>query len=132
MLFRSIVLRSRPGETFTGKVARIEQLSDAVTEERIAMVTFDSLPAGLTLNEMAEVTLHVPARPSALAVPPAALVRQDAAVVFSWQSMARRSSCRSGPVCVRQAASKCSKVCVAARQSSSPVPARLPTATGYA
>lgn len=73
----SIVLRSRPGETFTGKVARIEQLSDAVTEERIAMVAFDSLPAGLTLNEMAEVTVNMPARPPALAVPPAALVRQD-------------------------------------------------------
>jgi HlyD family secretion protein len=73
----SIVLRSRPGETFAGKVARIEQLSDAVTEERIAMVAFDTLPAGLTLNEMAEVTVHLPARPDVLSVPPAALVRQD-------------------------------------------------------
>lgn len=72
----SIVLRSRPGETFAGKVARIEQLSDAVTEERIAMVAFDSLPAGLTLNEMAEVTVQMPPRPQVLAVPPAALVRQ--------------------------------------------------------
>lgn len=72
----SIVLRSRPGETFAGKVARIEQLSDAVTEERIAMIAFDVLPAGLTLNEMAEVTLQLPARSNVLTVPPAALVRQ--------------------------------------------------------
>lgn len=73
----SIVLRSRPGESFPGKVVRIEQLSDAVTEERIAMVAFDALPAGLTLNEMAEVTVRLPARPDVLSVPPAALVRQD-------------------------------------------------------
>jgi len=73
----SIVLRSRPGEIFAGKVTRIEQLSDAVTEERIAMVAFDTLPAGLTLNEMAEVTVQVPARPDVLTVPPAALVRQN-------------------------------------------------------
>jgi HlyD family secretion protein len=73
----AIVLRSRPGESFAGKVARIEQLSDAVTEERIAMVAFDALPAGLTLNEMAEVTVQLPARAGVLTVPPAALVRQD-------------------------------------------------------
>lgn len=73
----AVVLRSRPGQTFRGKVARIEQLSDAVTEERIAMVVFDALPAGLTLNEMAEVTVQLPARAEVLTVPPAALVRQD-------------------------------------------------------
>lgn len=73
----NIVLRSRPGENFAGKVARIEQLSDAVTEERIAMVAFNALPAGLTLNEMAEVTVQVPARSDVLTVPPAALVRQN-------------------------------------------------------
>lgn len=72
-----IVLRSRPGETFAGRIARIEQLSDAVTEERVAMVAFDALPAGLTLNEMAEVTVRLPARTDVLTVPPAALVRQD-------------------------------------------------------
>lgn len=73
----SIALRSRPGESFAGKVARIEQLSDAVTEERIAMVSFDTLPVGLTLNEMAEVTVQLPERPNVLTVPPAALVRQN-------------------------------------------------------
>lgn len=73
----SITLRSRPGEHFAGKVARIEQLSDAVTEERIAMVAFDSFPAGLTLNEMAEVIVQMPERSDVLTVPPAALVRQE-------------------------------------------------------
>lgn len=71
-----IKLRSRPGETFSGKLARIEQLSDAVTEERLVMVAFDQPPAGLTLGEMAEVTLTLPARSNTLTLPPAALVRQ--------------------------------------------------------
>jgi HlyD family secretion protein len=73
----TIILRSRPGESFAGKVARIEQMSDAVTEERLAMVAFEALPAGLTLNEMAEVTMQLPTRADVMAVPPAALVRQN-------------------------------------------------------
>lgn len=73
----TILLRSRPGESFAGKVARIEQMSDAVTEERLAMVAFEVLPAGLTLNEMAEVTVQLPARSGVMSVPPAALVRQN-------------------------------------------------------
>ena len=73
----SIKLRSRPGERFSGKLARIEQLSDAVTEERLVMVVFNEPPAGLTLNEMAEVTLTLPPRSNALTMPPAALVRQN-------------------------------------------------------
>lgn len=73
----SIKLRSRPGERFSGQLARIEQLSDAVTEERLVMVAFDQPPVGLTLNEMAEVTLTLPARSNALTLPPAALVRQN-------------------------------------------------------
>ena len=72
----NIKLRSRPGESFSGKLARIEQLSDAVTEERLVMVAFDQPPVGLTLNEMAEVTLTLPAQSNALTLPPAALVRQ--------------------------------------------------------
>lgn len=73
----TIILRSRPGESFAGKLARVEQLSDAVTEERVAMVAFDALPEGLTLNEMGEVNLQLPVRAKALMLPPAALVRQE-------------------------------------------------------
>lgn len=67
----SIKLRSRPGESFSGNLARIEQLSDAVTLTSV-MVAFDQPPAGLTLNEMAEVVLTLPARSNALTLPPAA------------------------------------------------------------
>lgn len=76
----NIRLRSRPGESFAGKLARIEQLSDAVTEERLVMVAFDSLPADLTLNEMAEVSIRLPARKNVLSLPPSALVRQSGRV----------------------------------------------------
>ena len=55
-----IVLRSQPQKTFAGSVARVELLSDSVTEERMAQVAFDTVPAGLSVGEMAEVTLQLP------------------------------------------------------------------------
>ena len=60
-LVARIALRSRPGEVLAGQVARVEALADAVTEERLAMVAFDALPAGASVGEMAEVTLQLPA-----------------------------------------------------------------------
>jgi len=71
-----IVLRSNPGKPFTGKAARVEALSDSVTEERVAQVAFDSLPAGVSVGELAEVTLALPARPPALLVPNASIKRR--------------------------------------------------------
>ena len=71
-----ITLRSRPGETFAGKVARVEPLADAVTEERLAQVAFDALPTGVSVGEMAEVTLQLPASEEGLVVPNAALQNQ--------------------------------------------------------
>jgi HlyD family secretion protein len=71
-----IVLRSRPGQPIAGKVARVEALSDSVTEERVAQVAFDSLPAGVSVGELAEVTLALPAQAPALLVPNAAIQRR--------------------------------------------------------
>lgn len=71
-----IVLRSNPASSVAGKVARMELVSDSVTEERVAQVTFDSLPAGLSVGELAEVTLSLPATPSALVLPNASIKRQ--------------------------------------------------------
>ena len=68
-----ITLRSRPGKALAGKVARVEPISDSVTEERIAQVAFDTLPPGVTSNEMADVTLHLPGVSDALIVPNASL-----------------------------------------------------------
>ncbi|SBT04425.1 Efflux transporter, RND family, MFP subunit [Candidatus Propionivibrio aalborgensis] len=72
-----MTLRSRPGEKFAGQVERIDWVGDAVTEERIANVVFDSAPAGVAIGELAEVTLRLPAIEKALAIPAAALQRQS-------------------------------------------------------
>jgi HlyD family secretion protein len=72
-----IVLRSRPGEQLAGKVARVEALADSVTEERLAMVAFDALPAGVSVGEMAEVTLQLPATAESLLLPNAAVVQHE-------------------------------------------------------
>ena len=78
-----ITLRSNPGKVLTGKVARVEPISDSVTEERIAQVAFDSLPQGVTNNEMAEVNLRLPVVADALILPNAAL-RHRGAEVGAW------------------------------------------------
>ena len=69
----SIVLRSSPGTALPGKVVRIEQQSDAVTEERIIDVSFDPPPSQLYLGELAEVTIRLPGARDVLTVPRAAL-----------------------------------------------------------
>ena len=71
-----IVLRSRAGTTLAGRVARIELLSDSVTEERIAQVSFDSAPDAVSVGEMAEVTLQLPATRNAALVPAASIQHQ--------------------------------------------------------
>ncbi len=77
-----IVLRSRPGDTVTGTVARVESVSDSVTEERVVQVAFDRLPATLSVGELAEVTLMRPAVAAAVVLPNAAVrhVRGQAGV----------------------------------------------------
>lgn len=68
-----IVLRSRPNQSFPGHVARVEPVSDSITEERIARVAFDAIPPGTTSHEMADTTIRVPPTPQALTVPNASL-----------------------------------------------------------
>ena len=72
----SIVLRSRPQNPLGGQVARVELLADSVTEERLAQVAFDAPPAGVSIGEMAEVTLQLPATAPALLLPNAAMQHQ--------------------------------------------------------
>lgn len=72
----AIVLRSNPGQPLAGKVARVEPLSDSVTEERIAQIAFDALPSGQTIGELAEVTLKRGKTQSALVLPNASIRRQ--------------------------------------------------------
>jgi HlyD family secretion protein len=68
-----IVLRSNVSTPLPGKVARIEPVSDSVTEERIAQIAFERIPDGLSVGEMAEVTVKTGAAQSGLVVPNAAI-----------------------------------------------------------
>jgi len=70
-----IVLRSRPGQPFAGKVQRLELLGDSVTEERIAQVAFERIPDGVAIGELAEVTLKLPAAQAGPVLPNASLRR---------------------------------------------------------
>ncbi|GAB6191353.1 efflux RND transporter periplasmic adaptor subunit [Desulfocastanea catecholica] len=55
-----ITLRSSAGGILTGQVERIEPMADSVTEEILAKVRFDKLPATLPpLGELAEVTVQL-------------------------------------------------------------------------
>lgn len=78
-----IVLRSRPGQVFAGKVARIELLSDSVTEERIAQLSFEAPPTDVSVGEMSEATLRLPGIRQALVLPNAAL-RQHGGKTGVW------------------------------------------------
>lgn len=68
-----IVLRSQPHAPVTGKVARIDMVSDAVTEERIVNVSFKSSSA--SIGEYAEVTLKLPEMNDTRSIPSAAVKR---------------------------------------------------------
>lgn len=73
-----ILLRSQAMRPLAGKVLRIEPLADAVTEEFLAKVVFDQLPAQLPpIGELAEVTLIRAPLPPAPLVPVASVQRVD-------------------------------------------------------
>jgi hypothetical protein len=57
-------------------VLRVEPVADAVTEELLAKVTFDSLPDPLpAMGELAEVTVALPALPPAPVIPGSSVLR---------------------------------------------------------
>ena len=79
----SVVLRSNPSVRLSGKVVRVEATSDSITEERVALVSLDTLPSGLSTGELAEVTLALPATAAAVLLPnPAVQRRSDQAGVW--------------------------------------------------
>ncbi len=78
-----IVLRSNPSRPLAGKVARLELVSDNVTEERVAQVAFDRIPAGVAVGELAEITLQLPAGQSGLLLPNAS-IRRHAGATGVW------------------------------------------------
>lgn len=68
-----ITRRADPLTEVAGTVVRVEPISDAVTEERIAKVAFDRAPTGVSSGEMAEVTLVLPVVTNVVVVPNASL-----------------------------------------------------------
>jgi HlyD family secretion protein len=68
-----IVLRSKPQQALSGQVQRVELIADPVTEERIAQVAFESMPASLSIGEMAEVTVELRSTEQALVLPQASV-----------------------------------------------------------
>ncbi len=80
-----IVLRSQGDRVLAGRVLRVEPLADSVTEEILAKVEFDAVPAPLpSIGELAEVTVALPALPSGPSLPHAAIQRIDGQVGV-WQ-----------------------------------------------
>lgn len=72
----SIVLRSRSGQRLTGRVARVEPLADAITEEILAKVEFNQLVDTLPpIGELAEVTVALPSLAATPIVPNASIKR---------------------------------------------------------
>jgi RND family efflux transporter MFP subunit len=70
------VLRSQAGRAVAGQVLRVEPVADAVTEETLAKVVFDTLPEPLPpVGELVEVTVTLPPLPTAPVVPNASVQR---------------------------------------------------------
>ncbi len=81
-----VLLRSRAGQTLAGRVLRMEPLADSVTEETLAKVVFNTLPAPLPpLGELAEVTIDLPALAAQPVLPNAAVQRVGGKTgVWQW------------------------------------------------
>ena len=80
----SITLRSAPQQALAGQLTRVEPLSDSITEERIVGIAFTQPPLGLSLGELAEVTLQTGQKADALVIPNAA-IQQHKGVSGVWK-----------------------------------------------
>lgn len=76
-----IALRSDRHGSLSGQVLRVEPIADAVTEEILAKIAFNTLPEPLPpLGELAEVTVTLSTRSSAPVVPEAAIRHRNNAL----------------------------------------------------
>lgn len=72
-----IVLRSQPQAALPGVVKRVEQIGDAITEERIVDVIFAAPGVAAMVGELAEVTIRLPQLEHTISIPAAALKPLD-------------------------------------------------------
>jgi RND family efflux transporter MFP subunit len=64
-----VTLRSAPGTPLPARVARIEPVADAITEELLAKLAFDpALASPPPIGELAEITVHLPKLPATLVI----------------------------------------------------------------
>ncbi|MGL4242608.1 MAG: efflux RND transporter periplasmic adaptor subunit, partial [Beijerinckiaceae bacterium] len=77
-------LRSRPQETFNGRVVRIGLESDRVTEERRVFIRGDTPPAQVFLGEQVEFRITVAVLPRALMAPEIAVSGYDGRQGTVW------------------------------------------------
>jgi len=88
-----VALRSMPGRSLRGRVARIHRESDRVTEQLAVDIALEERPDRLTLGEQAEATIRPPARRGALTVPLGAVI-QTAQGPGAWTVAAGRLAFR--------------------------------------
>ena len=72
----SVILRSNPHHPISGKVVRVEILSDSVAEERIAQIEMIDMPKTVSIGEMAEVTLQLAPSEYGLSLPNASIKKR--------------------------------------------------------
>lgn len=97
-----IALRSEPGRRYPAHVARIEIQSDAVNEERLVEVSFDSTPQDIHLAEQAEVVITTGRLDHALLIPQTAVTGLNGSHGTVWTlvdgSLARRDVTLGAPL----------------------------------
>lgn len=93
-----VVLRSQPQQRHAGTLARVDLISDAVTEERIVNVTFAARDLRASLGEFAEVTFQLPRLKQVPTLPSAAIKhpQQREAVWLLQEGRARLREIKTG------------------------------------
>ncbi len=79
----TITLRSQPQHPYSGKVVRLDAMSDPVTLEREVDIGFDVIPNPFYINEQAEVKIVVKRYSNVIKIP-AKVVVQERGVLGVW------------------------------------------------
>ena len=73
-----VTLRSAPGQVLPARIARVEPVADAVTEELLAKIAFEpALAAPPPIGELAEVTVRLAALPAAVVIDNASVFHSE-------------------------------------------------------
>jgi len=84
-----IVFRAQPSAPQTGKLARLAQEADRVTEERQVDVTAEQLPANFFVGQKADVFIETARQADALQIPKSALVKRGVFLITGGRAQWR-------------------------------------------